>query len=261
MNETGKTVTLVRQFEHNPGLDTNFEGNAQMLPNSDLFVGWGQQPYFTEFNSAGQEVFDARFTSNTSSYRAYKLPWSGQPRRRRAMVLAPNNDGTTELWSSWNGATAVASWRVLAGTSASTLVPLQTAPKQGFETSISAPTGVGDFEVQALGSNGSVLGTSPMVTAKPHIGIAGRTAFVSRHRHRRSSRGVRQRPHVSHRDHDHRRANRDRPHRPRAGSGQRAAGSSSSRSTGAGRSMLAHARGGRLLVRLTGSGRLEDADA
>ena len=86
-----------------------------MLPDDDLFVGWGQQPYFTEFNSSGQEVFDARFTSNTSSYRAYKFPWSGQPTTPPAIALAPNNDGTTELWSSWNGATAVSSWRVLRG--------------------------------------------------------------------------------------------------------------------------------------------------
>ena len=132
VNETSKTVTLVRQFEHSPGLNTNFEGDAQVLPNSDLFVGWGQQPYFTEFNSSGQEVFDARFTSNTSSYRAYKLPWSGQPTTPPAMALAPNNDGTTELWSSWNGATAVSSWRVLAGTSANTLVPLQTSAGAGL---------------------------------------------------------------------------------------------------------------------------------
>ena len=252
VNETSKTVTLVRQFEHNPGLDTNFEGNAQVLPNSDLFVGWGQQPYFTEFNSAGQEVFDARFTSNTSSYRAYKLPWSGQPTTPPAMTLAPNNDGTTELWSSWNGATAVSSWRVLAGTSSSTLVPLQTSPRTNFETSISAPTGVGDFEVQALNSNGNVIGTSPMVTAKPHIGIAGRTAFVS-------GSGTGGLPAVC----DNGRTchiaitlTSGRTVIARTGSEQVPANGGGIiffSLTGAGRSMLAHARGGRLLVRLTGS--------
>ena len=33
--------------------------------------------------------------------------------------------------------------------------------------------------MQALDSKGNVLATSPMSTAPPHIGIAGRTAFVS----------------------------------------------------------------------------------
>ena len=252
VNETSKTVTLVRQFEHSPALNTNFEGNAQVLPNNDLFVGWGQQPYFTEFNSSGQEVFDARFTSNTSSYRAYKLPWSGQPTTPPAMALAPNNDGTTELWSSWNGDTAVSSWRVLAGTSAKTLVPLQTSAWTGFETSISAPTGVADFEVQALASNGSVLSSSAMVTAKPHIGIAGRTAFVS-------GSGTGGLPAVC----DNGRTchigitlTSGRTVIARTGSEQipaNAGGIIFFSLTGAGRSMLAHARGGRLLVRLTGS--------
>jgi hypothetical protein len=79
LNESNDSVTLVRQFEHSPGLSANFEGGAQVLPGGDLFVGWGQQPYFSEFSSSGQLVFDARFTSNTSSYRAYKFAWSGQP--------------------------------------------------------------------------------------------------------------------------------------------------------------------------------------
>jgi Arylsulfotransferase (ASST) len=251
VNETSKTVTLIRQFEHSPGLNTNFEGNAQLLPGNDLFVGWGQQPYFTEFNSAGQEVFDARFTSNTSSYRAYKFPWTGQPTTPPAIAIAPNNDGTTQVWGSWNGATAVTSWRVLAGTSSSSLATLETASKRGFETGISAPTGVADFELQALASNGSVLATSPMMTAKPHIGIAGRTAFVS-------GNGTGGLPAVC----DNGRAchismtiTSGRTVLARTGSEQipaNAGGIIYFSLTSAGRSMLAHARGNRLLVRLTG---------
>ncbi|HUA05624.1 MAG TPA: arylsulfotransferase family protein [Solirubrobacteraceae bacterium] len=252
VNENSKTVTLAKQFEHSPGLKTNFEGGAQVLPDGDLFVGWGQQPYFTEFNSAGQEVFDARFTSNTSSYRAYKLPWSADPGGTPIMTLAPNNDGTTELWTSWNGATAIASWRVLAGTSARTLVPLQTANWTGFETSIAAPTGVGDFEVQALDSSGNVLGTSPMATAKPHIGVAGRTAFVG-------GGGTGGLPAICDNGrtcHISVTATVGRTVVARTGSEQIPANGGGIiyfTLNGAGRSMLAHARGHRLLVRLSGS--------
>jgi len=252
VNENSKTVTLAKQFEHSPGLNTNFEGNSQLLPNGDLFVGWGQQPYFTEFNSAGKEVFDARFTSNTSSYRAYKLNWSGQPGGAPSMVLAPNNDGTTELWTSWNGATAVSSWRVLAGTSANTLVPLQTANWNGFETAIAAPSGVADFEVQALGSGGNVLATSPMATAKPHIGVAGRTAFVGRG-------GTGGLPAICDNGrtcHVSVTATVGRTVVARTGSEQIPANGSGIiyfTLNGAGRSMLAHARGHRLLVHLSGS--------
>jgi hypothetical protein len=179
VNETKMTVTLDKQFSHSPGLDTNFEGNLQELSNGDVFVGWGQQPYFTEFNSSGKEIFDARFTSNTSSYRAYRFQWSGQPLTAPDMAVGNNNDGTSEVWASWNGATTVSSWRVLAGPTANSLTPLQTNGKNGFETAISANTGVPYFAVQALGSKGQVLGTSGTASVGAHIGIDGRSAFVS----------------------------------------------------------------------------------
>jgi len=252
VNETGKTVTLVRQFEHSPGLNTDFEGNAQLLPGGNLFVGWGQQPYFTEFNSAGNEVFDARFTSNTSSYRAYKFPWSGQPTAPPAIAAAPNNDGTTQVWPSWNGATTVSSWRVLAGSNPRTLAPLSTVTKRGFETAISAPTGMGMFQVQALDSHGNVLSTSPTATVGPHIGIAGRSAFVSRG----ATGGL---PAVCDNGfacHIAITMTSGRTVIARTGSEHVPANGGAViyfSLTGAGRSMLAHARGHRLLVHMTGS--------
>jgi hypothetical protein len=179
VNETTKTVSLIKQYSHSPPINTSFEGSAQLLSNGDMFVGWGQYPAFTEFNSAGQQIFDARFTSNTSSYRAYRMTWSGQPTTEPGVAVANNNDGTTGVYASWNGATTVSSWRVLAGPSADALTPLLTAGKRGFETDISAGTGVPYFAVQALGPNGQVLATSATTSAPAHIGIAGRSAFVA----------------------------------------------------------------------------------
>ena len=179
VNTAKHTVTLIKQYQHSPALNTNFEGNVQILPNGDVFVGWGQQPYFTEFSASGKQIFDARFTSNTSSYRVYKMAWTGQPNTTPDIAAAPNNDGTTEVWASWNGATTVTSWRVLAGPNAGSLSPLETVGKGGFETGMATPTGEPVFAVQALGSGGQVLATSGTTTVGPHIGIAGRSAFVS----------------------------------------------------------------------------------
>jgi hypothetical protein len=251
LNTANDTATLVQQFTHTPALNTNFEGNAQVLPNGDTFVGWGQQPYFSEFNSAGQMIFDARFTSNTSSYRAYRMGWSGQPTTAPSIAVAPYNDGTTEVWASWNGATGVSSWRVLAGRSARSLVTLLTAPKQGFETAISASTGESYFAVQALDSGGNVLATSPTTVAPPHIGVAGRSAFVS-------STGVGGLPAVcvnAKTCHITLTVIAGRTVIARTGSEQIPAGGGGIlyfSLTGAGRSKLAHARGHRLLVRLAG---------
>jgi hypothetical protein len=251
VNESTKTVTLLKQYTHNPPLDTNFEGNAQELPNGDLFVGWGQQPYFTEFNAAGKQIFDARFTSNTSSYRAYRFQWTGQPTTPPSVAAAPNNDGTTEVWASWNGATTVSSWRVLTGTSPSGLSPLETVGKGGFENDISASTGLPYFAVQALGSNGQVLGTSGTVSVGPHVGIAGRSAFVSKT-------GTGGLPavcdnsstcHIAVTITDGRTvvARTGREQVPAEGGGV-----IYFTLTGAGRSLLAHAKGHRLLVHMTG---------
>ena len=251
VNLSNKTVGLVKQYQHTPALDTNFEGNAQVLAGGDVFVGWGQQPYFTEFNSAGQTVFDARFTSNTSSYRAYRMAWSGQPTGGPNVAAAPNNDGTVEVWASWNGATNVASWQLLAGQSPGSLVPLMTVGKSGFETAMAAATGSPYLAVRALDAGGHVLATSSATAVAPHIGIAGRSAFVS-------STGVGGLPAVcinSRTCHIAVTITAGRTVIARTGNERvpaQGGGLIYFSLTGAGRSMLAHARGHRLLVHMTG---------
>jgi Arylsulfotransferase (ASST) len=161
LDDKAKTATLVTEDIHSPALAAAFEGNVQSLPGGDSFVGWGQQPYFTEFDSTGQVVFDARFVDSNSSYRAYRFPWTGSPTSPPA-VTASTSGSTTNVYASWNGATRVASWRVLAGASADALEAAVTATKQGFETQIAIPAEP-YVAVQALDTAGRVLGTSTVV--------------------------------------------------------------------------------------------------
>jgi Arylsulfotransferase (ASST) len=172
------TARLVKEYDHPPPIAAAFEGGEQALPGGEMFVGWGQQPYFTEFNSAGKADFDAHFTVPTSSYRAYRFPWSGQPARPPALAAGAGADGTVKLWASWNGATTAASWGVLAGPTPSSLRGVGTARNRNFETEIDAHNGTSYFAVQALGSSGQVLSTSPTVTVPAHLAIYGRGAFV-----------------------------------------------------------------------------------
>jgi hypothetical protein len=51
------------------------EGNAQTTPNGDLFVGWGELPYISEFSPSGHLLFNAQLPAGVSTYRAYRLPW------------------------------------------------------------------------------------------------------------------------------------------------------------------------------------------
>ncbi|MFJ8628441.1 hypothetical protein ACIRD3_37160 [Kitasatospora sp. NPDC093550] len=49
--------------------------NAQTLRNGDLLVGWGSQPYVSEFSRSGDLLFNARFPEGVNSYRAYRFDW------------------------------------------------------------------------------------------------------------------------------------------------------------------------------------------
>jgi hypothetical protein len=157
---TGRQVGV---FGHLPSISTNFEGNVQQLPNRDLFVGWGQQPYFTEYSSSGHVLFDARFVDFSPSYRAYRFPWSGNPDPRLSppAINAGRHGRSLTVWASWNGNTHIKSWRVLGGASATALRPIATARKRGFETAINVhPQAY--VAVQAIDYSGRVMATSPV---------------------------------------------------------------------------------------------------
>jgi Arylsulfotransferase (ASST) len=180
VNFNKKTVRLVRQYLHAPPLLSTFEGGAQALPGGDLFVGWGEQPYFSEFNGAGRLVFDAHFSAPTNSYRAYRFPWSGQPLTNPDVAMSHGADGVSTVYASWNGATNVASWRVLAGSSPSALSPVGTAGRRGFETAIGVHSEQPYFAVQALASSGKTLATSGVTgSTGTRVSVFGHSAFVS----------------------------------------------------------------------------------
>jgi hypothetical protein len=173
------TARLVREYDHSPKISAAFEGGVQALPGGDVFLGWGQQPYFSESNASGQQDFDAHFNAPTASYRAYRLPWSAQPATTPALALRSDPNGTMELYASWNGATNVSSWRVLAGEDSASLEDVGSAPRHGFETAINVHSGDPAFEAQALDASGQVLASTRVAGAGEHIAIYGRSAFVS----------------------------------------------------------------------------------
>ncbi len=146
---------------HSPSIDTNFEGNYQQLSGGDDFIGWGQNPYFTEFNSHDQVVFDARFKAFTPTYRAYRFPWTGNPQTTPA-VIGASHGSSTGIYVSWNGATNVSSWRVEGGSSSNSLHTVASSPKREFETAITFGRQT-YVAVQALDSAGHVLSTSKTV--------------------------------------------------------------------------------------------------
>jgi arylsulfotransferase ASST len=158
------TATLVREQTH-PGktLVAGSQGNVQALSDGSWMVGWGEVPYVSEFGAGGSLLFDAHLPAPYESYRAYRLPWSGQPSDAPALavVRSPSGSGAS-AYASWNGATLLASWRVLAGPSPGALAPVASAAKAGFETVIALPgVKAGSYvQMQALDATGAVIGAS-----------------------------------------------------------------------------------------------------
>ncbi|HEX7610990.1 MAG TPA: arylsulfotransferase family protein [Solirubrobacteraceae bacterium] len=161
-----RSVRLVRQFV-NPSrtLLASSQGNALALPGGNWLLGYGGLPDFTEFDGSGHVLLDGTLGRNVQSFRVTLSPWSGRAPGVPAIVASAPAGGGVQVRVSWNGATDVASWRLLAGASAATLAPAATVARGGFETTLSAAAAGPYVAVQALDAAGAVIGTSATVQA------------------------------------------------------------------------------------------------
>jgi hypothetical protein len=156
-------ATLVREWTHPQRLLAGSQGNMQTLPNGDPFVGWGAQPNLTEFAPDGRVLFDAALAAPDTSYRAYRFPWNATAPGRPAIAAANRPDGKLVVYATWNGATAIARWRIRAGASPQALKPVAEAPSTGFETSVTIFTKAAYVSAEAQDASGRVLGASEAV--------------------------------------------------------------------------------------------------
>ena len=168
VDEHAMTATFVRDYKRHEGLEITSQGNMQLLPNGNVLVGWGSQPVLTEFASDGTIVFDASLPAGKQSYRDNRAEWSGQPSEPPALVLDTPVEVTRtqhriNAYVSWNGATGVRAWRLLAGARPDALAPVAETARTGFETVITevvATASAAYVAVEALDASGRVLGTS-----------------------------------------------------------------------------------------------------
>ncbi len=160
------TVRLVKAFV-NPTktLLAESQGNTLSLPGGNWLLGYGRLPNLTEFDGSGHVLFDATLGKNVQDFKTFLSPWNGQPLTPPSIVARQSGAGALAVSVSWNGATDVASWRVLTGSSSNTLAPMATAAKGGFQTTIQVPSAGPYVAVQALDSSGAVLAVSSTAKA------------------------------------------------------------------------------------------------
>jgi hypothetical protein len=166
----GGAVRLIHQYLR-PTLTVSVsEGSMQVMRHGEAVVGFGSSPFFSEFSKNGESekrgrlLFDAEMPKGDGSYRVLRFPWEGAPATSPALAAERKSPSEVALYASWNGATAVASWEVLAGESAEALAPAASANWAGFETTIDVPSSDTVFEVRALDKNGKALSLSAPVT-------------------------------------------------------------------------------------------------
>jgi hypothetical protein len=164
LDEDAMTATLVREYTHPDKVPSATQGSMQVLPNGNVFVGWGSEPVLSEFGPGGELLFDAKFPVEGESYRAFRFPWIGRPQDEPALAVetGPGEEEVT-LYASWNGMTEVAEWEVLAGPDTEGLEPVGSAPRKGFETAITTKTGEAYVGVRAKDASGKALSTARVV--------------------------------------------------------------------------------------------------
>jgi hypothetical protein len=152
---TNHTGSLVSQYVRGKNFNAAFLGNAQLLPGGNVTLGWGSTPFFSEVNRKGKLLLDAAWPFPDLNYRTYVQKWVGMPSFPPSGALRNNR-----VYASWDGATQVASWKVLAGSTAKSLKAVASKTKTGFETTIPLTGSFKVYEVQALDARHHVLGTS-----------------------------------------------------------------------------------------------------
>jgi hypothetical protein len=160
VGEAAKTVDLGRSYAHPRPLLAGSQGNLEVLPNGNVFVGWGAEPYLSEFSADGRLLFDAHMPTGEYSYRAFRFPWQARPADSPALDVRADATGNIVVSASWNGATEVDRWQVLAGESLDGLRPVVAGPWTGFETRLRTRLSQPFVAVRALDTSGTALGTS-----------------------------------------------------------------------------------------------------
>jgi len=135
LDEVKKTATRVWQYRHTPEIYAPWLSNAQRLPNGNTLISWGQPaPNATEVSPGGTPVFELGYaTQAQASYRVFRFPWQGWPTWGPVLVL-DGSGGRSILHFSWNGATEIASYRILAGNTRLPQKVIGEATKRSFET-------------------------------------------------------------------------------------------------------------------------------
>ena len=165
VDERARTATFVAEYVHPDRISAPTQGNFRELADGGSFVGWGQQPHFTEHDPDGRVRLAGHLPAGNQSYRAYKAEWTGAADDQPALGLRVAGDDVV-VSMSWNGHTGVARWRARTGAQPRDLTTALEADRSGFETTLTVP-GIPEYVVaEALDKRGDVLGATSAIPVR-----------------------------------------------------------------------------------------------
>ncbi len=160
VDTTARHVDLAQAYEHPARFVVNTQGSIQRLPDGRVVIGWGDQPYFSEFAADGTLLLDGQLPVGVRSYRAYTANWVGHPADPPRVAAQANPAGGFVVYASWNGATEIDTWVVMAGSKRSALDRVGSQRWSGLETAIAVNSVGPYFQVVAVDARGNELGRS-----------------------------------------------------------------------------------------------------
>jgi hypothetical protein len=160
LSAKAKHVSLRRAYLHPAGFLAANQGSVQLLADGRVVVGWGNQPYFSEFSPSGELMLDGQLPFGWDSYRARTFDWRGSPAGRPLATALPSRAWGSVVFASWNGATEVDRWVVLAGSGPSSLAVVGRQWWSGLETAITVNSTGPWFAVVAEDASGKELARS-----------------------------------------------------------------------------------------------------
>jgi hypothetical protein len=163
LNAGTMRATLQRSYVHPARLAAANQGSMQVLADGEVLVGWGNLPFFSQFTASGTLILDGQFPVGDQSYRAFTAAWTAHPTDKPAAAARVHPAGGSVVYASWNGATEVKTWTVLAGKRADALAHVASQQRGGFETVTTVNSAGPYFAVKAVDAGRHVLGRSPTV--------------------------------------------------------------------------------------------------
>ncbi|KAK4494017.1 hypothetical protein PRZ48_015203 [Zasmidium cellare] len=146
---------------------SQLRGNMQNLPGGNVLLGWSDNAYITGHSADGELLAEGRFTSERFvTYRSYKFNFTGLPAEAKPVLRAlahgaERKKSSTAIYTSWKGATDIASWEYFCGGLENDARVIGKTACTGFETTFyTSGCECEEIFAKAVNKNGALLGTS-----------------------------------------------------------------------------------------------------